>query len=271
MKLKKLLKHSRNRTIWRLLLNNENLLLVEERDLAKREAAFQCYDLATGKKVLSDLQFEEKFWVGVETFLGDIIYFHGYRKPDMPWHQGITAYSVSQKKVVWENKDFVFAFLDDGTLFGMQQQFETTKYYAIDPLTGALRGEQPEDEAVIRHRRSEMNAKADYSRYNFPVQFSTESQPLIEPLLDGLAKPEETVVEYLAMVNMLLVVLQRSKTPTTYDQRLLAIEIPSKKAILQEVLNENQKSVLFDSFFIYNNCLIVIQNKETVLVYTLIN
>jgi len=271
MKLKKLLTHRKNRTVWRLMLNNESILLIEERDLAQRQVFFQCFDITSGGQIIADLQLQEKFWTGVEAFRGDIIYFHGYRKPDMPWHQGISAYSVSQKKIIWENADYIFAFFDENILYGMQQEFESTKYYAVNPLTGELLGEEPHDETFIKQRRSEAQAKADYSLYNFPVQFTPESKPLLDPLISDGVQPGETVVEYLATESLLLVTLQRQNTPATYDQRLVGIVIPAKKVIFNEIINANQKTALFDSFFIFKDKLILINNKEKVIVYSFIN
>ncbi len=268
MKIKKQFRHSKGRSIWRILLNNESLLLVEERDLKTREVFFQVFDLATGRKVIADLQLREKFWVGVESFNGDTIYFHGYKKPDMPWHQGISAYSVRKNALLWEHPEYVFSFMDAGTIVGIQQQFESSKYYAISAETGHLTEELTFDAETLKSRREEVLARVDYSKYVFPVQSALA--PEREETLRQHMKTGQLAVESLFLNDVLLVTLQDGPAGGPYNQCLKAIDIPSKKVIFNQPLNENQKTVLFDSFFIYDKHLVVIKNKEEVLVFSLV-
>ena len=56
-----------------------------------------------GKKLLAGFQLDEKFWVGIEKIIDDVIIFHKYARPDMPGHNGIIVVGINEKKILWQN------------------------------------------------------------------------------------------------------------------------------------------------------------------------
>ncbi|HUX92187.1 MAG TPA: DUF4905 domain-containing protein, partial [Ignavibacteriaceae bacterium] len=92
MKIKKEYEYSNRRQIWRLIPTDSGKIIIEDRNVETKEAFFNCLDIYTGKKKFSNLQLDEKYWIGIETIYKDIIFFHKYLKPDMPGHIGIIAY-----------------------------------------------------------------------------------------------------------------------------------------------------------------------------------
>ena len=98
MDIKRIYSFSNNRQIWRLIPTATEKLIIEERDTENKEVFFNCLEISSGVKIFSELQLEEKFWVGIEAVNNDIIYFHKFVKPDMPRHQGIIAFDIEIKK-----------------------------------------------------------------------------------------------------------------------------------------------------------------------------
>ena len=86
MKLKRKYTFTNNRQIWRIVPAGEGKLVIEERDPMTKEVFFSCIEMNTGKILLDSLQFDEKFWIGIEDIYKDVILFHKYHQPDMPWH-----------------------------------------------------------------------------------------------------------------------------------------------------------------------------------------
>src|ERR1035438_10581773 len=82
MKLHRNYTFSNNRQIWRIVPGGEGKLVIEERDLSTRAVFFSCIEMRTGKVILDSLQFEEKFWIGIEDVYKDVIFFHRYNRPD---------------------------------------------------------------------------------------------------------------------------------------------------------------------------------------------
>jgi hypothetical protein len=82
---------------------------------------------------------------------------------------------------------------------------------------------------------------------------------------DG-ALPE---IEYLRWANTLFYTVQRQNKQGGYDQTLFCVAIATKKVIFKEIINRNQRALLFDSFFVYDRYLISIHDKTSVMVFVL--
>ncbi len=98
MKLNKHIKFNSNSQLWRLLINNNNNLLIESRDTETKKVFLTCLNLDSKETLLNNISPKEDTWIGIEAFYGDYIIMHKFVKPDLPMHKGIILYSVSQKK-----------------------------------------------------------------------------------------------------------------------------------------------------------------------------
>ncbi len=136
MKLKKKYIHNNNRQIFRLIPTDTDKIIVEERDTDKKQAYFNCLHIESGKKILKNLQLNEKFWIGIETVYNDVIFFHRFQKPDMPHHRGIIAYDIEKKKKIWEDLENTFLFIKDDKVYSFQKTFNGREL----PCNRTLRG-----------------------------------------------------------------------------------------------------------------------------------
>jgi len=80
MNLKKKYIHNNNRQIFRLIPTDTDKIIIEERDTNEKQAYFNCLHIESGKKILKNLQLDEKFWVGIEAVYNDVIFFHKFQK-----------------------------------------------------------------------------------------------------------------------------------------------------------------------------------------------
>ena len=128
--LKKNYSFSNKREIWRLIPSESGYLVIEERDMNSKQVYFNCLKTADGEILFRNFQLEEKFWVGIEAVYKDIIFFHKFRKPDMPGHRGIYALDISSKKLIWQNDDLIFLLAKDDKVFAYQSTFEGRQYYS---------------------------------------------------------------------------------------------------------------------------------------------
>jgi hypothetical protein len=269
MEVKKHFSFSRGISIWRLLLNEQGHLLIEERDTEKHEVFFQCFDIQTGKQLIKNLALEEKFWVGIDGFEGDTIFFHGYIKPDMPWHKGITAYSVSAKKVIWKNPEITYSFLHEGKIYSSRQLFESAEYYTVDPSTGSIIEELGNDAENFKLLKEAFYNSRDYSNYRFPSFYTSGiyDDLFVKKLhLQDNYLKEVEIIEYF---NSVIFTDREDDGRGKTNQKLNVVDIESQKVIFSDVINKNEENRTFDSFFVYCNLLIVVRNKIGVAVYRL--
>ena len=166
MKIKKLYYYSNKKQIWRLLPTQTGKLVIEERDPDTKEVFFTCLDIKTGKKILNDFQLEEKFWVGIEEIYKDIIYFHKFRKPDMPGHLGIIVFDIKTKSILWETDEYIFLFIHNDELYCYKEKFEGRNFYKLDYHSGKLIADLGEDVSEINSLR-EKNLSQNNLRLSF--------------------------------------------------------------------------------------------------------
>ena len=78
MNLTKLYSYKSSGQIWRILISDNEKLVMETRDRSSKEVSIQCFNLFSGEKVFTDFQLEEKHWIGIETIYKDVILFHKF-------------------------------------------------------------------------------------------------------------------------------------------------------------------------------------------------
>ncbi|HEY6437714.1 MAG TPA: DUF4905 domain-containing protein [Ignavibacteriaceae bacterium] len=174
MKIKKIYKFDNKRQIWRIIPADEGKLIVEERDLEKKQAYFHCLTLDSGKKLLNNFQLDDKFWVGIEAVKNDIIYFHKFAKPDMPKHKGIYAFDIKTRKIFWENPDFIYQFILRDKLYSYVEKFGGRKFYALNPMNGEIIDELGENYKMINALRDESINEENNKGYLFPEDFEVD-------------------------------------------------------------------------------------------------
>ena len=266
--MKRYLKHSNKKQIWRILISETDKLLIEERDPKTREVFFSCYDLSTKAKIFSNFQFEEKAWIGIEAVEKDIIVFHFYLKPDMPQHKGFFAYDLKQKKILWRNETLTYFFSDNEKIVAFQQQFEGRFYVEIKLQTGEVIRNLGEDYTLVNSLNEEVRAKKSYDDYLFPEVFN----PLIdEPQFDCIRNSVSRFsvsgrVEYFQNGDFLFFTFHEKKDEK-FIQHFYICTTADGSLFYSDVLNKNIKDYAVDSFFFYKKFLFLLKEKQIVEIF----
>lgn len=274
MKIKKKFSFTNNRIIWRIVPSGERLL-IEERDEKSRQVYFNCLEIESGNSIIRDFQLEEKFWVGIEAFEDDKIYFHKYTRPDMPGHIGITAYSLITKEVLWSRDDIVFQFLYESMIAVYVQKFEQREYYVLDAQTGKNIQDTGVDIQDINILREKSLAKQSeiFKNYQFPQSYraenpTAETKELIDKLKENVIISGP--IDFIQHQGYLLLAFHTVKDEGKLDNNFRLIDIDSRKIIFEDVVNAGITSYIPDVFFIKDNFLFLIKNKTELTVYSLI-
>jgi hypothetical protein len=263
-KIKKLYTYSNKKQIWRLLPTDTNKIVLEERNTEAKEAFFNCIDMRSGKNIFKNLQFEEKYWIGIETIYGDIIFFHKFAKPDMPGHLGITAYDIIGKKILWKNDQLAFLFIYNDEVFCYREGFEGRSFYKINYLTGEL-NEFGRDADQINLIREKSLKKDQYKNCIFPNPFNI-SLPGDDELKIFFREFKEKLViagsiEYVLLNNILLFNYHEVMTNGSLKNQMKAVELKSKKLLFEEVLNKEIKAIVPSSFFVMDDLIFLLAER----------
>ena len=275
MKLKKKYRFDNKRQIWRIIPTNEGKLILEEREPEKKQAYFHCLSIDSGKKILSNFQLDDKFWVGIEAVKDDTIFFHKFAKPDMPKHRGIFAFDLKAKELIWQNPELVFLFLLNDKIFTYKEKFEGRNYYSIDSTSGDIIDDLGNDYKRINNLRSESSNKEAEDGYIFPEAFD-ENFELQNRAGDFIKSLRNNFVifgkiEYISVNDLLLLSFHSVNSKGTLDNIFKAVDLSKGKYILEELINKETSLFLTDSFFIKDDLLFLLFGKTRLVVYKMVN
>jgi hypothetical protein len=275
MKLKKKYRFDNKRQIWRIIPTNEGKLILEEREPEKKQAYFHCLSIDSGKKILSNFQLDDKFWVGIEAVKDDTIFFHKFAKPDMPKHRGIFAFDLKAKELIWQNPELVFLFLLNDKIFTYKEKFEGRNYYSIDSTSGEIIDDLGNDYKRINNLRSESSNKEAEDGYIFPEAFDENFElqnragDFIKSLRNNFVISGK--IEYISVNDLLLLSFHSVNSKGTLDNIFKAVDLTNGKFILEELINKETSLFLTDSFFIKDDLLFLLFGKTRLVVYKMVN
>jgi len=274
MKLKKNYRFDNNRQIWRIIPTNEGKLIIEERELGKKQTYFHCLSLDSGKKLLSNFQLEDKFWVGIETVKDDIIFFHKFAKPDMPKHRGIFAFNIKSKEMIWQNPEFIFLFSLDDKIYIYKDKFEGRNYHSINASNGEIIEDLKDNFELINQIRNESSVNVNDESYLFPEAYDSEldiehsAKNFINSLRNDFVISGK--VEYILKDQSLMLSFHEANSQGSLTNHFKAIDLSGGKYILEEVINKETSLFLTDSFFIKDDLLFLLFGKTRLVVYKII-
>ena len=270
MKLKELYTYSNKRQLWRLLPTNSVKIVIEDRDVESKEVFFNCLNIETGKPIISNLQFEEKFWIGIETIHKDIIYLHKFAKPDMPGHKGIIAYDINNKEILWSNDQYTFLFINDGKIYCYSEKFEGKNFYTIDSGTGEFIEDLGDDAREINLIRQQTFNNDQYKNYLFPETFSGIEQKdakffkYLEEIKNN--KVITGGINFVIKKELLMFNYHEIKGNGKLKNIFTAVDIFTEKSILNTVLNKDSENIIPDSFFVLSDLIFLLKEKNELVV-----
>ena len=275
MKIKMKYVHNNKRQIFRLLPSDNDKIVIEERNVEKKQAYFNCLNIVSGKKIFKNLQLDEKFWIGIEAVQDDIILFHKFRKPDMPQHFGVLAFDINKQKTIWECADHTFLFIKEDKVYTFQQLFENREYFALDINTGEVIEKLGTDSNSINTLRKDAIESEDFSLYHFPISFVNQTG-IDKRVVDSFQKLRQNHVitgkiEFVLKDDLLMYNFHKVETDNFSNNLFKAVDLSNGNYILEKVLNFRTNPFVPDSFFVKDNLLFLLIERTKLEVYTIIN
>jgi hypothetical protein len=273
MVIKQIYSFSNNRQIWRLIPSDTGKIVIEERDTENKEVFFNCLEISSGEKIFSELQFEEKFWVGIEAVDNDTIYFHKFAKPDMPGHQGVIAFDIKSKNILWENPDYSFLFIESDKIYCYKSHFEGRNFFTIDRNSGEKIEDLGSDVSEINRLRDAALSKQSYKDYIFPKTYYSDDiyDERITKIFSEF-KNEKVIagnIEYAIYGEVLFFNFHEVLDNGSLRNILRAFGLKNNKQIMEEVLISETKAYVPDSFFFRQNLMFLLEEKNRLVVYEL--
>ena len=275
MKIKKKYRIDNRRQIWRIIPLDVDKLIIEEREPEKKQAYFHCFDLDSGKKILSNFQLDDKFWIGIEAVRDDVIYFHKFAKPDMPKHKGIFAFNINEKEFIWKNSDLIFLFLFDDKLYAYKDKFEGRNYFSINPANGEIIDDLGENYELVNNLRKLSFQSNSDNNLLFPESFdsTTGENNQVAEFVSSLRNHFviSGKIEFILKNQLLMMSFHEANSKGSLNNLFKAVDLSTGKYILEEVINKETSLFLTDSFFVKDDWLFLLFGKTRLEVYKIIN
>lgn len=247
-----------------------NNVLIETRDTKSKSVWFHCFNLETKEYHFTDLQFEEKFWIGIETAKDDFIIFHKYQKPDMPMHKGIFFFDIKTQKIIWQNEEFIFYFAHENFIYTVNQTFDGKKFCKLDLFTGNIIEEYSESEyEKINELKSSAANENDFSDYHFSKQNSLKNilqKVGVEKYFKSIAVDD--FVETIEYENIFFVGYHSGNSAKGFSLSLAAFD-ESGKLCFHETIDKNLSKIAVDTFFILKNKLFILKEKKFLQIFSI--
>lgn len=276
MKIRKKYTFSNKKQIWRVLPSETGKLIIEERDPDAKEVFFSCIDMMTGEKIINKLMIKEKFWIGIERVYNDTIFFHKFRKPDMPGHLGIYAFNIDSKSIVWEKDNLIFLFIHNEGLFCYKEKFESRQYLKLNYKTGQQLEDFGNNSNEINLIREKVFSEEYYKGYQFSELYNRK--PGKNEGVDGILaklKDENLIsgkIEYILLRGLIFCSFHRIVSSRSEMKKIFkVIDIDTGKVIFEEELERGVKNYIPDSFFIKDDLLFLIKNKSRLITCSISN
>lgn len=256
--------------LWRLLPSGDDHFVGEDRNLAGKSVSFFCINPTSGKVYWHDVQFHEKWWIGIEAIHRDIVFFHEFASPDLPGHKKIYAVELPTGKLLWFNEELEFLFACEEMVYASRIAGERRLFFELDMRSGAVLRE-PDFSAVNALRDTVLDVSGNVQ---FPHPFDASVDvPLsikesIEQAITTARNPDS--IEYLEMNRNVIVGYHDNVSPKAGEQVLLQniviVDPKIGKIIYRDVLNSTDSAASIpvpDMFFGRGSFVYFVKEEKT--------
>jgi hypothetical protein len=257
--------------IWRIFFSSQNTIVGETRNQEAKSTSFFCVDARTGKSLWKEIEFDEPWWIGVETVYDKWIILHRFARPDMPKHCGIHMVELATGKLLWRNDELTYWFVHDQKLYAYKYIFEKRLEYEIDINTGTVLNEYADNldslhelrRQVLKNESEGMQGTIFPELYN-QRQVDSEAAAIVQQITGGNAL--EGCIEYLLQSNILLVSYYRKEkfsASTTLENILTVYDTERREMRFNEIIVKGVQVPSPDTFFVRDEFVYFIKNQNT--------
>ncbi len=255
-------------TIWKILPDEaRQLLLIETRNADLRQAEVYSLDLNKEELVLlQPLPNNEGWWIGLEDVYNGKAVLHTYADEQDPGHTGVYVYDMCSGSPLWQNTTVHYLGIQPGSM--LVQDLKEKKLTILDSESGAvLETSLPETQTIAAF---EAYREKRFKIPRFPLHYPAK-HAYFEPVSKFIQlKTGHIAIEgtdYLE-VNDYIIISYYTLEGTTLCNRLLLCDTTGA-ILMQDILALNLIGLGSDTFFVLDQLLLFIKNKNELYSYVL--
>jgi hypothetical protein len=254
-------------TIWRMIPEETtSSLVLEVRNADLHQTSF--YSLHLHEAALTEITpvTDEQWWLGLQDAYQGCVILHGYADEQNPVPQGIYCYAVQSGKLLWQKPHYQYFSLLKNSI--LTTEAGKKELYKLDLQTGILTATHTEPEDVTLEAQLFANERNKIPR--FPLHYPAKHAyfDIISDFVKqktGLHAIEAAdYLEYKDLVILSYYIYGDNKL----ENRLL-ISDTNSTIIFEDILALSLNGIGLDTFFVLENQLIFIKNKNELFSYEL--
>ena len=233
--------------IWKIRIHEENgYIAIESRQLESRNVSFTVLDIQTGKIFFKERSYLEPMNLNLEYAAQENLILTVNEHAENPESKGLISINVLTGDILWERYNFSFNQADSLGLQVYDPKIYPRKYLWINHLNA---------ENSIKQENSPIRT----SDLLFPDLF--ESYVLPDFIKHGLIIGQISVLhkDGLSLVSF------HQKTENNMQQRLVVYQ--DDRIFIDDIIIDGIEKLQPESFFIANNRLLYVQNKNEIVSY----
>lgn len=233
--------------IWKIRIHEKKgYMAIESRQLESRNVAFTVLDLKTGGIYFKERSFLDPMNLNLAYTAQDNLLLTINEHSEGPETKGLISVNIADGEILWERYNFSLNHALPSGLQVYDPKIHPRKYSWIDHM----KAENIKEQENYPHEDSELL---------FPVLF--ESYNLPDFIEHGLILGKISVLLH----NGLSIISFHQKSENNIQQRLIVYQ--EDRILLDDIIIDGIQKLQPESFFIVNNCLLYIRNKNETVSY----
>ena len=253
--------------LWRLLPTENGYFVGEDRDAEAKAASFFCLEAHTGIVCWEGIQFDEKWWIGMEAVHKDVLILHEYAAPDMPDHKKILAVDMLTGKLLWRNDDVKFHLAYDDRVYAIGDEHTRRAFFGVDLHTGEVVGEV---DAPYLNVLKETMVSREVGLVEFPksFEFAKDNNSILgRRILSATAGSENLDrAEYITKNGIYIVGYYENLSANPADQllrqHLAILDEDTSRIIYRDIMSVQSSTRVPDLFFGRGDFVYYIKDKK---------
>ncbi|GEO04126.1 hypothetical protein AAE02nite_17900 [Adhaeribacter aerolatus] len=254
--------------VWQLRFDEKaGLIAVECREADTLQTAFSVFRAKTGELLLRDYKPAKAWWQNLAANHNGILYLQGVSAKGVGRSVGITAVSINDAQVKWQQPEFSFHSLTGNTILALSAAGESTELICLNPETGEEMG-QAGSMAACPEKAASLSAEESRA-IMVPQHYPAENKYFTDLKLFVQNKTGFDAlyaIDYLEHKNMLALGFYRPQENKLQTYQLAVFSLTGELC-LQVDLGKDLSGIGTDNFFIFQDTLILVKNKKTLLGY----
>lgn len=272
-KLKIFWSFSQSGNIWRFIFGGDKYIIGETRDTVDKKLYLFTLDYTTGKIYLKDFTFEnENFWVAIEGANEKYFFLGRFENPQLPFQKNIIALDIESGEKKWENEIYSYLLNTRDRIFGIKRKFESSEISEINIDKGNNLRVLNESEHLEIFNLKNQNEDYINENSNYPIVFDKEytSQKTIDTI-ENFCKGRKDIenIEYIEKDTLLIFNYYVNLKPGAeegnsreLENRFAIIDLEKQEILFEDILNKNTCYCVPDNFFIRNNYIFYLKEKN---------